>query len=49
VVRYPIDELSALDQHVYLNGAKGLPAAFNDGYGREVPRDLLLAYGMAAV
>ena len=45
-VRYPIDELSALDEHVYLNGATGLPAAFFDGYGREVPRDLLLAYRM---
>ena len=45
-VRYPIDELSALDEHVYLNGATGLPGAFFDGYGREIPRDLLLAYRM---
>jgi Phosphotransferase enzyme family len=45
-VRYPIDELSALDEHAYLNGAEGLPAAFFDGYGRDIPRDLLLAYRM---
>jgi tRNA A-37 threonylcarbamoyl transferase component Bud32 len=44
VVRYPLAELSALDEHAYLHGCDGLPAAFFSGYNREVPGDLLLAY-----
>lgn len=43
-VRYPLAELSALDEHAYLHGCDGLPSAFFAGYGREVPADLLLAY-----
>lgn len=43
-VKYPLAELSALDEHVYLSGADRLPAAFLAGYGRDVPADLLLAY-----
>jgi hypothetical protein len=43
-VRYPIDELSALDEHAYLNGASGLPPSFFAGYGRHVPRHLLHLY-----
>ncbi len=46
-VRYPLAELSALDEHVYLAGSDGLPPAFFTGYGRTVPADLLLAYRMA--
>lgn len=45
-VRYPLAELSALDEHVYLNGGSGLPAPFFTGYGRDVPADLLLTYRM---
>ncbi len=45
LVRYPLIELAALDEHAYLHGYHdGLPAAFFTGYGREVPADLLLAY-----
>jgi aminoglycoside phosphotransferase (APT) family kinase protein len=43
-VRYPLAELSALDEHVYLHGGTGLPPAFFAGYGRHVPAELLLAY-----
>lgn len=43
-VRYPLAELSALDEHVYLSGGDGLPAAFFAGYGRTMPADLLLAH-----
>lgn len=45
-VRYPLAELSALDEHVYLSGGHGLPPAFFAGYGRIVPADLLMAYRM---
>jgi aminoglycoside phosphotransferase (APT) family kinase protein len=45
-VRYPLAELSALDEHVYLSGGDGLPPAFFAGYGRNAPADLLLAYRM---
>jgi aminoglycoside phosphotransferase (APT) family kinase protein len=45
-VRYPLAELSALDEHVYLTGGVGLPPAFFAGYGHAVPADLLLAYRM---
>lgn len=46
-VRYPLDELSALDEHVYLcDGGAGLPPAFFSGYGRDVSVDLLLIYRM---
>ncbi len=45
-VGYPLAELSALDEHVYLGGGEGLPHAFFAGYGRTVPADLLLAYRM---
>ena len=45
-VGYPLAELSALDEHVYLSGGEGLPHAFFTGYGRTVPADLLLAYRM---
>lgn len=44
VVRSPMDELSALDEHAYLHGMNGLPPSFFDGYGTKVPADLLLAY-----
>lgn len=43
-VRYPIAELSALDEHAYLHGMEGLPPAFFQGYGRDVSAELLLAY-----
>jgi hypothetical protein len=43
-VRYPLAELSALDEQVYLWGGPGLPPAFFAGYGREVPTDLLIIY-----
>lgn len=44
VVRYPMDELSALDEHAYLHGMDGLPPSFFEGYGAKVPSDLLLAH-----
>ena len=37
-VRYPLEELEALEEHSYLNGIPELPAAFFAGYGREVSR-----------
>lgn len=43
-VKQPLAELSALDEHAYLNGLEGLPPAFFDGYGVPVRRDLLLLY-----
>jgi len=43
-VRYPLAELSALDEHAYLHGCVELPPAFFAGYGRAVPAELLLAY-----
>lgn len=43
-VRYPMDELSALDEHAYLHGMDGLPPSFFEGYGAIVPADLLLAH-----
>lgn len=43
-VRFPLAELSALDEHVYLAGRDGLPPVFFTGYGRTVPADLLLAW-----
>lgn len=45
-IRYPLAELSALDEHVYLNGGTGLPVPFFTGYGRKPPADLLLTYRM---
>lgn len=44
MVRYPLAELSALDEHAYLHGIDGLPAAFFAGYGREVSPELLLVH-----
>ena len=44
MVRYPMAELSALDEHTYLHGSEGLPAAFFAGYGREVSSELLLVH-----
>ena len=43
MVRYPLAELSALDEHAYLHGLDGLPGAFFSGYG-QVSAELLLAY-----
>ncbi|WP_168207380.1 phosphotransferase family protein [Microlunatus elymi] len=44
-VGYPLAELSALDEHAYLNGLlAGLPQAFWRGYGRTYPRELILLY-----
>jgi hypothetical protein len=40
-VRYPLEELGALEDHAYLNGVRALPAAFFVGYGRNVSRPLL--------
>lgn len=40
-VRYPMEELEALEEHAYLNGVPELPAAFVAGYGRQVSRPLL--------
>ncbi|HLM22242.1 MAG TPA: hypothetical protein VK390_12060 [Propionibacteriaceae bacterium] len=40
-VRYPLEELEALEEHAYLNGVAELPAAFFAGYGRDVSRPLL--------
>ena len=40
-VRYPLEELEALEEHAYLNGVAELPDAFFAGYGRQVPRALL--------
>jgi aminoglycoside phosphotransferase (APT) family kinase protein len=40
-VRYPLEELGALEDHAYLNGVDELPAAFFAGYGRDVSRPLL--------
>lgn len=40
-VRYPLEELEALEEHAYLNGVSELPAAFFAGYGRDVSRPLL--------
>jgi len=43
-VRYPIDELAALDEHAYLNGGSGLPPSFFVGYGRQISLRLLRIY-----
>ena len=43
-VRYPLDELSAFEEHYYLHGGTRLPDAFFAGYGRNPPRHLLLLY-----
>jgi hypothetical protein len=40
-VRYPLEELEALEEHAYLNGVAELPASFFAGYGKEVSRPLL--------
>ena len=40
-VRYPLEELEALEEHAYLNGMAELPPAFFAGYGKEVSRPLL--------
>ena len=40
-VRYPLEELEALEEHAYLNGISELPNAFFAGYGRQVSRPLL--------
>ncbi len=40
-MRYPLEELEALEEHDYLNGVPELPAAFFAGYGRDVSRPLL--------
>ena len=40
-VRYPLEELEALEEHAYLNGVPELPASFFAGYGRDVSRPLL--------
>jgi hypothetical protein len=40
-VRYPLEELEALEEHAYLNGVAELPTAFFAGYGRDVSRPLL--------
>lgn len=43
-VHYPLEELEALEEHAYLHGIPGLPAAFLAGYGIEVSRPLLRLY-----
>lgn len=44
-VGYPLTELSALDEHAYLNGMPtGLPDNFWRGYGRTYPDELILLY-----
>ncbi len=40
-MRYPLEELEALEEHAYFNGVPELPAAFFAGYGRDVSRPLL--------
>ena len=45
-VRYPLEELEALEEHSSLNGIPELPAAFFAGYGREVSRPLLRLHRM---
>lgn len=40
-VRFPLEELEALEEHAYLNGVPELPASFFAGYGRPVSRALL--------
>jgi len=46
-VRYPLEELEALEEHAYLNGVAELPEAFFAGYGREVSRPLLRLHRMS--
>lgn len=43
-VRYPLAELSALDEHAYLHGLDGLPSSFFTGCGKPVSPELLSAY-----
>lgn len=47
-VRYPLEELEALEEHAYLNGVSALPAAFFAGYGRDVSRPLLRLHRIVA-
>ena len=46
-VRYPLEELEALEEHAYLNGVAELPEAFFVGYGRQVSRTLLRLHRIA--
>ncbi len=46
-VRYPLEELEALEEHAYLNGIPELPDAFFAGYGRQVSRALLRLHRLA--
>lgn len=46
-VRYPLEELEALEEHASVNGSPELPEAFFDGYGRQVSRSLLRLYRRA--
>jgi hypothetical protein len=39
-VRYPLEELEALEEHAYFNGISELPNAFFAGYGWQVSRPL---------
>lgn len=47
-VRYPLEELEALETHAYLNGVPELPDSFFAGYGREVSRPLLRIHRIAS-
>ncbi len=47
-VRYPLEELEALETHAYLNGVPELPDSFIAGYGREVSRPLLRIHRIAS-
>lgn len=40
----PVRELAGLEGHAYLHGFRELPSSFHDGYGADVPRDLLRLY-----
>jgi hypothetical protein len=46
-VRYPLEELEALEEHAYLNGVAELPTSFFAGYGRYVSRPLLRLHRIA--
>lgn len=46
-IRYPLDELEALEEHAFVNGTPELPDAFFAGYGRPVSRSLLRLYRRA--
>jgi hypothetical protein len=47
-VRYPLEELEALEEHAYLHGVAELPNAFLAGYGRDVSRPLLRIHRIVA-